>query len=124
MRRLLPQFLWIALCSLPLCGYSHVLALSNSEFSRFQATTVKGKVVDDTGVGMPGVNVIVKGTSKGTTTDADGVYSLELTPDQANGTLVFSFIGYAAQEQPLNNRTTVNVTMVADISELSEVVVV
>jgi TonB-linked SusC/RagA family outer membrane protein len=124
MRRLLPQFLWIALCSLPLCGYSHVLAISNSELSLFQATTVKGKVVDDTGVGMPGVNVIVKGTSKGTTTDADGVYSLEITSDQASGTLVFSFIGYAAQEQPLNNRTTVNVTMVADVSELSEVIVV
>ena len=49
---------------------------------------------------------------------------LALLNEQAAGTLVFSFIGYAAQEQPINNRSTINVSMVADISELTEVVVV
>ena len=73
---------------------------------------------------MPGVNVIVKGTSIGTTTDAEGAYRLSVTTEQAAGTLVFSFIGYTPQEQPINNRSSINISMVADISELTEVVVV
>jgi TonB-linked SusC/RagA family outer membrane protein len=110
-----------------LCGYSRDLTSSDlapETLNFFQSLTVGGKVVDEAGAGMPGVNVIVKGTSNGTTTDADGVYRLNLSGEQAAGTLVFSFIGYAAQEQPINNRTTINVSMVADVSELSEVVVV
>lgn len=129
MRRLLPQVWWIAMCSITLCGYSRDLTSSNSPESLFalnvvQASTITGKVVDDTGTGMPGVNVIIKGTSNGTTTDTDGVYRLNVPTDQTGGTLVFSFIGYTTQEQPINNRTTINVSMVADISELTEVVVV
>jgi TonB-linked SusC/RagA family outer membrane protein len=127
MRRVLLHVCWIALCTLSVCGYSKDLispvgSLEDAAF--FQAQTVTGKVTDEAGQGMPGVNVIVKGTSNGTTTDAEGQYRLNLTGDQVNGTLVFSFIGYAAQEQPINNRTTINVGMVADVSELSEVIVV
>jgi TonB-linked SusC/RagA family outer membrane protein len=120
MRRLLPLLLWIGMCSISLCAYPHDFTLSNY----FQSPAISGKVVDETGTGMPGVNVVVKGTSTGTTTDAEGVYRLNLTTDQAGGILVFSFIGYAVQEQPINNRSTINVSMVADISELSEVIVV
>jgi len=89
-----------------------------------QQNVIQGKVLDDTGVGMPGVNVIIKGTANGTTTDVEGAYRLNITGDQAAGTLVFSFIGYSTQEQPIDNKTSINVTMAADISELSEVVVV
>jgi TonB-linked SusC/RagA family outer membrane protein len=89
-----------------------------------QQNVIQGKVLDDTGVGMPGVNVLIKGTSNGTTTDVEGAYKLNISGDQAAGTLVFSFIGYTTQEQPINNRSSINVTMVADVSELSEVVVV
>ena len=123
MRRLLPQVLWMALCTISLCSYSNASILSHSradvEGMLFQAQTITGKVLDETGTGMPGVNVIVKGTSNGTTTDAEGIYRLDLSNDQAAGTLVFSFIGYAVQEQPINNRTTINVSMRADVSELS-----
>ena len=89
----------------------------------FQSVTVTGKVTDESGAGMPGVNVIVKGTSSGTTTDSEGGYALSLD-NQANAILVFSFIGYATQEQPVNGRTTLNVTMSTDILALGEVVVV
>ncbi|WP_276370725.1 TonB-dependent receptor [Chryseolinea sp. H1M3-3] len=121
MRKLLLLFLWgIAMCSLPLCSYSRNFTPTNY----FQASTITGKVVDEAGEGMPGVNVIVKGTSNGTTTDAEGVYRLSLSGNDGAGTLVFSFIGYTVQEQPINNRSTINVTMAADVQELTEVVVV
>ena len=130
MRRVLLQVCWMALCTISVCGYSGDLISAGSATSTvsrpgfFQSQTITGKVTDEAGVGMPGVNVIVKGTSNGTTTDAEGVYRLNLTTDQAAGTLVFSFIGYAAQEQPINNRSTINVSMVADVEQLSEVIVV
>ena len=91
----------------------------HTNYAFFQSETITGKVVDEAGLGMPGVNVVVKGTSVGTTTDAEGAYRLSVTTEQAAGTLVFSFIGYAAQEQPINNRSSINVSMVADISELT-----
>ena len=118
------------MCSISICGYSRDLTFyesaseSSHKLAFFQSETITGKVVDEAGLGMPGVNVVVKGTSVGTTTDAEGAYRLSVTTEQAAGTLVFSFIGYAAQEQPINNRSTINVSMVADISELTEVVVV
>lgn len=69
---------------------------------------------------MPGVNVIVKGTSSGTTTDSNGRYTL----DVGDGTvLVFSFIGYMTQEVEVGARTTVDVTLSEDIRQLSEVIV-
>ncbi|QHT72019.1 TonB-dependent receptor [Rhodocytophaga rosea] len=90
--------------------------------SLFADVTITGTVVDDQNSGLPGVNVIIKGTTTGTTTDADGKYTL--TAPDGNGTLVFSFIGYATQEVPINNRTSINITMADDIQSLEEVVVV
>lgn len=90
-------------------------------FSAHAQRTVSGKVTDTGGNGMPGVNVIVKGTSVGTTTDASGDYSINVSQD--GGTLVFSFIGYTTQEVAVGNRTTVDVTLVDDARQLSEVVV-
>lgn len=90
-------------------------------FSAFAQRTVSGSVRDTGGNGMAGVNVIVKGTSIGTTTDATGGYSVSV-PDNAN-TLVFSFIGYTTQEIELGGRTTLDVRMAEDLTELSEVVV-
>jgi TonB-linked SusC/RagA family outer membrane protein len=71
---------------------------------------------------MPGVNILVKGTSVGTTTDANGKYSIEL-PD-GDGILVVTFIGYERQEVPVNGRTVVDVVLAPDIAQLEEVVVV
>ncbi len=84
--------------------------------------TVKGRVSSDNGEALPGVSVLLKGTSTGTTTDADGRYSLTI-PD-GNGTLVFSFIGYTTEEIPVNNRSVIDVSLVQDLQSLSEVVVV
>ncbi|MFT2009301.1 TonB-dependent receptor [Pontibacter sp. 13R65] len=84
--------------------------------------SVTGRVVDDTGEGLPGVSVVVKGTTTGTATDIDGRFSLTV-PD-GNATLVFSYIGFRTQEIALNNRAVVNVTMASDAKALQEVVVV
>ncbi|HOU95423.1 MAG TPA: SusC/RagA family TonB-linked outer membrane protein [Bacteroidales bacterium] len=87
-----------------------------------QQITVTGKVTDSqTGEPMAGVNVVVKGTTIGTMTDASGNYSLNV-PDR-NATLVFSFIGYGTQEIPVEGRTTINVSLKSETIGLEEVVV-
>lgn len=85
------------------------------------ANEVSGKVTDENQEGLPGVSIVVKGTTLGTTTDINGDYALQV-PDDA--TLVFSFIGYMKQEIFVGNQTTINVTLVFDIEQLEEVVVV
>lgn len=89
-------------------------------FSAFAQRTVTGKVVDSQGQGMPGVNVIVKGTSAGTTTNSDGNYSIAAADDAV---LVFSFIGFAQQEATVGSRSTIDITLAEDVQQLSEVVV-
>jgi TonB-linked SusC/RagA family outer membrane protein len=88
----------------------------------FAQRTISGTVSDSQGQGMPGVNVIVKGTSAGTTSDATGRYNLAVS-ESGPVILVFSFIGYATQEVDAGTRTTVDITLAEDIRELSEVVV-
>ncbi|HTJ49290.1 MAG TPA: TonB-dependent receptor [Cyclobacteriaceae bacterium] len=88
-----------------------------------QEVTVSGKVTSSgDGTDLPGVNVVIKGTTQGTTTDADGKYTLQVS--DGNATLVFSFIGYVTQEIQVGTQTMINATLVADIKQLSEVVVV
>ncbi len=87
-----------------------------------QGITVKGKVSDDQGQGIPGVNVLLKGTTTGTSTDGNGEYSLAVP--NGSGTLSYSFIGFVNQEVPINNRTTIDVTLASDVKALEEVVVV
>ena len=97
------------------------LFLSFNTFA--QSTSVSGTVVSaDDGFGLPGVNVIVKGTTNGTVTDFDGNYTLNVA--DLNATLVFSYIGFTTQEIPLNGQTTVNATMTEDATALDEVVLV
>ncbi|RZL14318.1 MAG: SusC/RagA family TonB-linked outer membrane protein, partial [Hymenobacter sp.] len=85
------------------------------------AGPVNGRIVDEKGAGLPGVNVVVKGSSVGTQTDADGRYSIQ-APDGA--TLVFSFVGYASQEVAVGGRSTVDVALALDANALNDVVVV
>ena len=100
-----------------------VLALFLSFNTFAQSTSVSGTVVSaDDGFGLPGVNVIVKGTTNGTVTDFDGNYTLNVA--DLNATLVFSYIGFTTQEIPLNGQTTVNATMTEDATALDEVVLV
>ncbi len=85
--------------------------------------TIGGKVTDgESGEGLPGVNVLAKGTTIGTVTDIDGNYRLTVA-DNVN-TLVFSSVGYETYEEIINNRTTINVSLMTDTQTLSEVVVV
>ena len=86
-----------------------------------QGVTVSGTVMDNRET-MPGVNVIVKGTSTGVVTDINGQYSIAVPNN--NAVLVFSFIGYLTQEFPVGNQRIINVTMGEDTSLLDEVVVV
>src|SRR3712207_8881618 len=75
-----------------------------------QGVSVKGKISSETGEGIPGVTVLLKGTTIGTTTDPSGNYTLSLP--NGTGTLVVSFIGYQSQEVAVNNRTSINVSLV------------
>ncbi|MHC2992049.1 TonB-dependent receptor [Pontibacter sp. HJ8] len=88
-----------------------------------QGKTVTGKVTDQaTGQGLPGVAVLVKGTSSGTATGADGSYSINV-PAEGN-TLVFRFLGYKIVERAIGTASSVNVTLEVDQTQLDEVVVV
>lgn len=84
--------------------------------------TVSGRVTGENGEPLPGVTVLVKGTTIGTATNVDGSFALTV-PDR-NATLVFSYVGYVAQEVALNNRASVSVTLQPDNKALKEVVVV
>jgi hypothetical protein len=87
-----------------------------------QDRTVTGRVTSaDDGSAIPGVNIVVKGTTSGATTDGSGRYSIMAPP---NATLVFSFIGLQAQEVAVGNRTNIDVRLVSDVTGLGEVVVV
>ncbi len=84
--------------------------------------TITGTVSDENGQGLPGVSVVLKGTTRGTTTNADGKYRLNV-PDRS-AVLVFSFVGYGSQEVATGGRAVVNVSLKADEKSLNEVVVV
>ncbi|SIR26431.1 SusC/RagA family TonB-linked outer membrane protein [Pontibacter lucknowensis] len=87
-----------------------------------QDVTVSGRVVDENGETLPGVTVVLKGTTRGTSTNANGEFTLPVPA--SGGSLVFSFIGYTTQEVAIGNQATVNVTMRTDAQALQEVVVV
>ncbi|WP_229216514.1 TonB-dependent receptor [Dyadobacter sp. 3J3] len=85
--------------------------------------TIKGRVTEkDKNEGLPGVNVVIKGTSTGTTTDGTGSYTLSVP--ESGAVLVFSFVGYVSQEVAVGNRSTLDVAIESDTKALSEVVVI
>lgn len=89
----------------------------------FQGVTVTGKVLSgEDNTGLPGVNIIVQGTSIGTVSDLNGNYSLEV-PGQSS-VLVFSSVGYVTEEVSVGGRTVIDITLNPDITALSEVVVI
>lgn len=88
-----------------------------------QQQAITGTITDsETGQPMPGVNIQVRGTTIGVISDINGRFSLEV-PDK-NVTLIFSFIGYAIQEIPLDGRSILNVSLISELIGLDEVVVV
>lgn len=90
--------------------------------SQQQQRTVSGTVTDDTGDQLPGVTVVIKGTSKGTVTDIDGKYTISNIPE--NASLRFSFVGMQSQEVSVGNQTVINIEMGLDAIGLEEVVAV
>lgn len=86
------------------------------------ALAVRGKVTGVDGSSIPGVNVLVQGTTIGTTTDANGDYSLEIQDE--NAVLVFSFIGYVSQTVSVGSRTVIDITLEEEVTALDEVIVV
>lgn len=85
-----------------------------------QNTRITGKVTDQANEPLPGVNILVSGTNKGTTTDADGKYAIEAPVDAS---LVFSYIGYVNQTIKVNARSIIDLKMAQEEKSLNEVVV-
>jgi TonB-linked SusC/RagA family outer membrane protein len=87
-----------------------------------QQTEVSGTVTDaQTGEPLPGVNIVIQGTTQGTTTDMDGEYTIKAPPD---ATLVFSFVGYQETTVSVDEREEINVVMQQAVTELEEVVAI
>jgi TonB-dependent starch-binding outer membrane protein SusC len=86
-----------------------------------QRQQVSGTVKDVSGTPMPGVNIVLKGTTSGTSTDSDGKFAVQASPEDI---LVVSFIGYTSQEIPVGNQTTFDITINEDLTTLSEIVVI
>lgn len=99
---------WICL----LCGFA--------QWTFGQGNAVRGKVTDEVGEAIIGASVVQKGTSKGTVTDADGVFVLNVP---GNATLVISYIGYLLQEVKVNNQADLKVVLSENVQELDELVV-
>ena len=104
------------------------IVTTNSNMNNFfdqqgigQEITVTGKVLAEENEPLPGANVLIKGTTSGTVTDIEGNYSLDAPSD---GTLIFSYVGYETQEVAVNNQSTINITLLSDAEQLSEVVVI
>lgn len=88
----------------------------------FKEILISGKITDDTGQPMPGVNVAEKGTLNGTITDSDGSFSLKVK--DKNSIIAISFVGFLSQEIVVGEQTNISVTMAPDVKQLEETVVV
>ena len=99
-----------------------VLLMMNASLVWAQSRTVTGKVTSkEDPAGIPGLSVVVKGTTQGTVTDLDGNYSLSVPSSDA--VLVFSFVGLRTKEVPVENKTVINVVMESDVKALEEIVI-
>lgn len=98
-----------------------VLWVLSLGMARAQTSQVSGTIQDETGGPMPGVTVVLKGTTIGTTTDLDGKYSISVPSE---GVLVFSFIGYQTIEEMVGTRSTIDLSLIPDMADLEEVVVI
>lgn len=103
-------------------GISTVESSANVLKKTFLAADIKGTVSDDKGEKLPGVNVIIKGTSRGTSTNANGEFSLSNVNN--NDVLVLTYVGYESQEIQINNKTDFSIVLKTDAKALEEVVVV
>ncbi len=87
-----------------------------------QTKTITGKVTDDSGVPLPGVTIVIKGTTQGTITNIDGIFSLEIPKDR--DVLTFSYLGFKSQDVMLDGKVSLNIEMKPDVIGLDEVVAI
>jgi len=97
------------------------LSVLFSVYGQAQDVSIKGKVIDENGLPIPGVSFLIKGTTKATSSDMDGNYQLKA---DSNGTLVFSFVGYGTVQEAIKGRTTINAKLNPESQSLQEVVVI
>jgi len=97
------------------------LSILFSVYAHAQDVNVSGKVYDENGLPIPGVSILVKGTTKATASDFNGNYAIKAP---AKGTLVFSFIGYSTVQESINGRNRIDLKLIAESLSLQEVVVV
>ena len=130
-RRMLGRLLKTSSTQLLLAFTCVSFTYANNSFERNSFTnrpeiradrTLTGRVTDEKNEGLPGVSVILKGTQRGTVTDVDGRYKLDVP--ETGATLVFSFVGYLPQEVRLGNQTSVDVSLKTDSKVLDEIVVI
>ncbi|WP_295649177.1 TonB-dependent receptor [uncultured Mucilaginibacter sp.] len=105
-----------------LLSIAFVLIMASQVFAQPADKTVSGTVRDESGLALPGVNVSLKGTTTATATDTKGHYALKIKG--TDGTLVFSFIGYATTEVKIGGLATIDITLKDDQKNLNEVVVI
>ncbi|WP_026809955.1 SusC/RagA family TonB-linked outer membrane protein [Arenibacter latericius] len=87
-----------------------------------QEIEITGKVISSDGTALPGVNIIQKGTVNGVVTDFDGIYRIRII--EGSNILVFSYIGFQTLEQPIGDRSEINITLIEEAEQLGEVVIV
>lgn len=100
---------------------NNIIVIDKKAHAAVQDQPVKGQITDSKGLPLPGVSVMVKGTTTGVTTDNEGRFSLILP--SGSSTLVFTYIGFTTQEIAVNNQAVINVTMTESANTLNEVVV-
>ena len=103
-------------------SFVSMLLLMAFSFTVQAQHSIRGVVNDDTGEPLPGVNIVLKGTTTGAMTDFDGKYQLS-TPD-GNGTLRFSYVGFISEEIQIGGRHEINVTLREDLQQMEEVIVI
>ncbi len=101
---------------------SFAAELGNQDFVPFQMFNVTGRVLDSDGVSLPGVNILERGTTNGTVTDAEGNYTINVAA--GSSTLVFTFVGYQEHIVPVSNQAVISVRLTPDVQALKEVVVI
>ena len=97
------------------------LSILFSVYAQAQDVVVKGKVLDETGMSVPGASILIKGTSKSASTDFDGNFEIKAP---LNGVFVISFVGYTTIEEPINGRNELTIKLKTESQKLDEVVVI
>lgn len=111
----------VFLLAISIANIQASIYVENAKITPEQEITVSGNVTDESGAPLPGVNILLLGTSKGTQTDFDGNYSISA---QSSSILSFSFVGFVTKKVTVGNQTTINVVLQEDANKLDEIVII